>query len=245
MSQSGYTGCQKMGLFSCQYTGSSCTGNNPSCKLLNSEDQFIKTAKYSPYIDIDDDPLNVEKTNEMAFANNLKASNLMKSVIYKTPASNADQQLDDQGNSTLGKLRIDAKTVLQIAEIHPRFALLAAGYLSEPYYFYAYARSKTSPVKLTITDIKNLVDPNRESNPAYLKFEEKTKEVNKDAVRNNKIFFEVVVTTEISSKYPNQGTMRFVISTEIPEDPPNMTMTWRIKKDSISGIWDVSEWQIK
>lgn len=244
MSQSGYTGCQKMGTYYCYYTGNSCSGTNPNCRLFG-EEQFIKTAKYSPYIETDNDALNNEESNKTFVSNNLDVSNLIKPVAYKMTMGSAGQQLDDQGNATLGKIHIDAKTVIQIAEIHPRFALLASGYVSDPQYFHAYGRFKASPVKVTATDIKNLLDPNRESNSAYLEFEERVKATNKDAVKNNKIFFEVVTTAEITPKYPNQGTVRFVISTEIPGDPPSMTMTWRIKKDPASGIWDVSEWQIK
>lgn len=243
ISEAGHSGCQKMGQFTCQESGTTCSGSNPNCRLFNKE-QFIKTVKYSPYVETDNDPINAEEPNKNTLSNNLDFSSVIKPVAHKIPISDTAQQLDDQGNTTLGKLRIDAKTILQIAEIHPRFALLAAGYLLDGQYFYIYARSKTTPVKVTSTDIKNLVDPNKESNHAYLEFEEKAKAVNRDAVRNNKIFFEVVTTTEITSKYPNQGTMRFVISTEIPGDPPSMTMTWRIKKDPTSKMWNVSEWQI-
>jgi len=258
ISQTGYTGCVVEGIYWCTQSGSTCAGSISFCKLSD-KDTFIKTAKYSPYVESTEEPFiktakysayiesndNIAQTEELngpVTSTDSSVTGLIKPVVYKTVAA---QNGSEQSDGKIGILQVDSETILKMAEIHPRFALVGSMFLDKGSTLYAYTKSKITPVPITLEDIRKFIAPNRETNTAYKAFEAKTRLANIEALRNKEDFFEIVSTTEISNKYPNQGVSRFVVTSSVSGDPPHLTMTWRIKKDANSGIWYVSEWQIQ
>lgn len=143
-------------------------------------------------------------------------------------------------------LRLDRRTIREIAVVHPRFAATLA--LQNAIAAKLPARTRWTPVELTAEDIGAFLHDGGDSQAILQRLDKKARKLNKRIIKGE--LTEVVHNVSVSRESPTLVVVKLEVTKSSPVDPPYSSLTIRLHYSEDTSLAKSqkpinTEWEIK